>query len=348
MNADLIVVGAGPAGSACATAAASAGRRVLLLERATFPRPKVCGDCLNPSAWASLDALGATDAVRALPHAELRRFRLRAPSGRRFEETLAPGEIGVRRDLLDAALLERARGAGAETRTGCTVTALHRADGAWRVATSGGTFAAPAVVAADGRNSSVARALGCLPEPARDRVAIQSHLEGADDGTVEIRLTPWGYCGLAPVGGNRVNACLVGRSRDLGAMKAWAESTLAASPQTRWQTIAPLARRDASPAPGGLFFAGDAFRVVEPLTGEGIRYALASGILAARRALGHLSPAEHRAALARLYRPTLWINRIARAAVTSPRAAEALLALFALCPPALRLLTAKVVPARPR
>src|SRR5436189_5598630 len=68
---DVAIVGAGPAGSACAAFCALAGLRPLLLERETFPREKVCGDCLNPAAWPILERLNLTERVLALPHSRL-------------------------------------------------------------------------------------------------------------------------------------------------------------------------------------------------------------------------------------------------------------------------------------
>src|SRR4051812_11588533 len=65
---DVAIVGGGPAGSACAFFCARAGLRTVLVERETFPREKVCGDCLNPSCWPVLERLGVAEAVRRLPH----------------------------------------------------------------------------------------------------------------------------------------------------------------------------------------------------------------------------------------------------------------------------------------
>ena len=68
MEYDVAIVGGGPSGSTCAAKCAEAGLRVLLLERAVFPREKVCGDCINPACWPILERLGVADRVRAQPH----------------------------------------------------------------------------------------------------------------------------------------------------------------------------------------------------------------------------------------------------------------------------------------
>ncbi|MEZ6065906.1 MAG: FAD-dependent oxidoreductase [Planctomycetaceae bacterium] len=110
---DVVVIGAGPAGCAAAIEAARAGRGVLLVERTTFPRYKVCGGCVNPRALADLADLGCLDAVRATGAPEIDRFRWSA--GGRTAEIPLPGGVAISRAALDEILLNSARQAG------CTV-----------------------------------------------------------------------------------------------------------------------------------------------------------------------------------------------------------------------------------
>ncbi len=117
-----------------------------------------------------------------------------------------------------------------------------------------------------------------------------------------------------------------------------------------WRTITPLRRDPVTPAYPRLFFVGDAARVVEPFTGEGIYYALHSGELAAKAAvqlIGGGDEAEARrtytASHEQLYRGRLWVNRIARTAVLSPRATSLLLRARLLHPRLLAALTTKIV-----
>src|SRR5438105_14653245 len=81
---DVAIVGAGPAGSSCAAFCSLAGLRTLVLERETFPREKVCGDCLNPSSWPVLRRLGIAERARQLPHAILNTAELIARTGRKI------------------------------------------------------------------------------------------------------------------------------------------------------------------------------------------------------------------------------------------------------------------------
>src|SRR4029077_16381738 len=116
---DVAIVGAGPAGSTCAAFCASAGLRTIVLERETFPREKVCGDCLNPSCWPILRQLGVADRVRALPHGKLNQVDFIAIDNSRVIVELPSGEdaeIAIKRSVFDDLLLEHARAAGADVR----------------------------------------------------------------------------------------------------------------------------------------------------------------------------------------------------------------------------------------
>ena len=175
---DVVIVGGGPAGASCAMFCATAGLRALVLEREKFPREKVCGDCLNPSCWPVLRRLGVEKRVRALPHGRLDRVDFIAIGGATISVALPAGaEIAVKRSLFDQLLLQRASEAGAEVIESATVTSIAQdTSGAWTVNTGKGSFAARVLVAADGRNSTVALLLGLLPRRDRERVALQTHI----------------------------------------------------------------------------------------------------------------------------------------------------------------------------
>ena len=164
---DLIIVGGGPAGAVCAAVAAAAGARVLVLERAIFPRDKVCGDCLNPSVWDVFDRLGLTAAVGALPHAKLARVSFVSRSGRELAfgmEKSERGEIAIRRRYLDDLLLRHAVASGADVRQNAALVGAAREPAGWEVTFQRDTATHRArarfLVAADGRNSTVARLAG--------------------------------------------------------------------------------------------------------------------------------------------------------------------------------------------
>src|SRR5262245_35586011 len=103
---DAVVVGAGPAGSVTARELARGGARVLLVDKATFPRPKVCGCCLNRATLAALDAVGLGHVPSRCGAVPLDRVKLAA--GRLSAEVRLPGGVAVSREAFDAALVEEA------------------------------------------------------------------------------------------------------------------------------------------------------------------------------------------------------------------------------------------------
>ncbi len=341
---DVAIVGAGPAGACCAATCAAAGLRTLLLERAVFPREKVCGDCINPACWPVLDRLGISDRLRALPHSVLKEVEFIGLNNVSVRVPLASsstGEIAIKRSLLDQLLLQHAAELGAEVFQNHAVKKI--APG-WMIEAGDQSFHARTLVAADGRNSSVARLLGLLPSSTRERIGLQTHLAAPKDfgDRVVLQFLKDGYCGLASVGEEQLNLCLVARPAQIEALKGWAAARFGLPPEQSWRTITPLARAPAFPLGSQLLLVGDAARVVEPFTGEGIYYALASGELAARHIIsGDLAsyPEAHRA----LYRGRLWINQLAKYAVTHPNAATALLRASRFAPGLMSYLTRKVV-----
>src|ERR1700743_1526086 len=167
---DVWVVGGVPAGATVATMTARAGLSTLVLERTQFPREKVCGDCLNPGAWKILDRLGVSETIDRIPPAKLRWVEFLDLTGRpiRFElPNETRGERGIRRKLFDDALIQHAISSGAQVKFGNPVLKIQN-DGSWKITTSDETVRAKFLVAADGRNSSVARFLAEYPKTRTD------------------------------------------------------------------------------------------------------------------------------------------------------------------------------------
>ncbi|MEY2545406.1 MAG: hypothetical protein QOG48_523 [Verrucomicrobiota bacterium] len=353
---DLAIVGAGPTGSSCAAFAARAGLRVVVIEREKFPREKVCGDCLNPSCWPVLRRLEITDRVRELPHGKLDAVEFIAIGGAKVHVDLPRGEnseIAIKRSLFDELLLNRTRELGVTIRDQTIVSAIHKERwGDWKIDIVHDVVRAKVLVAADGRNSTIARLRNLLPKPQRERVALQSHIPLPDNfgDRVVLQFLPQGYSGQAPVNDRELNVCLVGRPHSIADLKTWAEKYFGVSPSHPWRTITPLTRAPIAPAQENLFFIGDAARVVEPFTGEGIYYALRSGELAANAIVDLARGQDRQSTLrgftrahAQMYRGRLWINQLARAAVLSPRIASTFVRVAKFQPSLLRLLTSKIV-----
>lgn len=349
---DVAIVGGGPAGSTCAAFCAAAGLRTLVLERERFPREKVCGDCINPACWPVLEKLELAEPIGNSPHGLLNAVEFISIGGQILRVNLPQTEIAIKRSLFDHLLLNRARTLGAEIREEATLTALNRMPAKnWKIDIVRETFAARVVVGADGRNSTVARLRNLLPRPERERVALQAHIQLPKDfgNRVVLQFLPEGYSGQAPVNDHELNLCLVGTPPAISSLRTWAEQEFKLPAAQAWHTITPLTRAPISVAHENLFFIGDAARVVEPFTGEGIYYALRSGELAANAIIKIIHGEDRQSALREfvrahraMYRGRLWVNRLARSAVLSPRFASTFLRVARFSPVVLRSLTRKI------
>jgi menaquinone-9 beta-reductase len=291
---DLIVAGAGPAGAAAALEAMrlDPGARVLLLDRAAFPRDKACGDGIGPHAAAELASLGASSALDGYP--PLRRLRLLAPGGIEVAGTSARPSWVVPRRVLDARLVALAVEAGAVLERE-RVRAIEQRDG---LAVVNGEAAAPAVIGADGANSAVRRLIGAPSSPDRHTaIALRGYAPAPQDA--DEQLIGWveegwpAYVWSFPTGtGLRNVGYGLLRSRLDGGGKAELERRLRAllpgaepDPASLRAHHLPFSRRRPLAGTGRVLLCGDAASMVNPLSGEGIYYALASGRLAAQAAL---------------------------------------------------------------
>jgi menaquinone-9 beta-reductase len=317
--ADALVVGAGPAGAATAILLAEQGLSVVLLDRARFPRDKICGEYLSPEAARMLDRLGVLATIEARGARPLRGMRFLAPDGTLLVgdyptegpwRGYRPHALAVRRRVLDHALVERARQVGVSVREGMRVVDLLR-DGR-RVAGVVAEPASPAtrltgverlsarlVVAADGRASVVAQRLG-LRRPHRwlHRLALVADVAGAsgDPERGEIVLAPPAYAILNPVAtgtgnlslvvpieeGRRHKADLAGYfDRATRALPGFRERLRDARRTGPVHALGPLAYDVLPPQHDGVVLVGDAGGFLDPFTGEGIYAALRSAELAA-------------------------------------------------------------------
>jgi len=303
-----------------------------------------------------LRRLEVFERVRALPHGNLDAVEFIAVGGRKVHVDLPQGdesEIAIKRSLFDNLLFTRARELGAEIRDATVVSAIERnSSHHWMVAAGETILEAAILVGADGRNSTVARLSNLLPGPERERVALQTHipLPRKFGNRVVLQFLPEGYSGQAPVNENELNLCLVGRPPTIASLRRWAERNFGITADHAWRTITPLTRAPVSAVHENLFFIGDAARVVEPFTGEGIYYAMRSGELAAIAISKIIRGEDKRATLreftracAEMYRGRLWVNRLARMAVLWPRVGSFFVRGAQIQPAIISLLTRKIV-----
>jgi menaquinone-9 beta-reductase len=226
---DVVVVGAGPAGSATALLLARAGIDVLLVDRARFPRAKPCGDCLSLEATRVLDRLGVLPAVSDQAPASLLGWRIVSPGGRSFDArfsaagqgvTARPGALAMRRRDLDACLFQAAVGAGARTLSPATVESFEPGSPPrLRLRGEAGEtieLVPRFVVGADGLRSRVARCAGRVRRgPRLRKFSLTLHVRdvvGVNE-LGEMHVSDGLCLGIAPVGRGTHNLTLVAGSR---------------------------------------------------------------------------------------------------------------------------------------
>jgi menaquinone-9 beta-reductase len=305
---DVVVVGGGPAGAACAAAARAAdpASRVLVLDRADFPRDKVCGDGIAPEALDVLAGLGIDAAALTAGFPTVPRLRLRSPGGFPVERTMHRPASVVPRAVFDDRLLTAALASGAELRRHVVRRVTVRPEHV-EVDSS---FTAGVVVGADGAESVVRRALGIGPNrDDRLAVAIRGYApEPPGTAGVQVILTTeqrWpAYAWSFPLGDGRANVGygeLVSSRVTRAGLLAGLERLLpGVDPEGLKAHRLPLSTGRPRQPDGRVLLAGDAASLINPLTGEGIFYAVLSGALAGAAAVeGAGAGAAYRIALSR-------------------------------------------------
>ena len=314
---DVVIAGAGPAGALAATILSRAGLRVRIFERARFPRHKLCGDTLNPGAIAVLAR--HIDVATLIEQSEpIHGMQLSGPGGVRVRGEYGGGVAGraITRAVLDRWLLDRAIDAGAQLEEEVAIRDVAVADGRISGVVTDGLdgrrlmHPARMVIAADGRRSAIAIARGLSHQPQQPRRwAIGAYYTGVTGGTSlgEMHVRRGHYIGVAPVPGGLTNACLVvphaPSRRRYDATNDRGESPLArpadaldqcvrADPELaeRFATaqavtpavmLGPMAVDAIAAGEPGLLLAGDAAGFIDPMTGDGMRFALLGAELAA-------------------------------------------------------------------
>jgi geranylgeranyl reductase family protein len=323
LDCDVLVVGAGPAGSAVASALAAVGREVILVEAHEHPRPKACAEYASPRILEELRELGLADAgwqADALPLRGMRVIRGRDAAEVRYRDRSGERRAwGLERTLFDAQLAAHAAERGADLRQRTAFEEVVR-DGdrivGARLRTAEGNLDVRCrwLIGADGARSRVAARLGVersvrLPR----RLGLVAHYEGVADLAEhgEMHVGPGWYIGLAPLARGRLN---VGMALPLDGDRRGAEERFSAAiagmpavaarlqDRRRLSPIrgaSPIGHRVASASGPGWMLIGDAAGFIDPFTGEGIFRALRSARAAAAALAAGDAGAERRYLAAR-------------------------------------------------
>ncbi len=316
-DSDVVIVGGGPAGSAAAIVLARAGRQVTIIDKATFPRDKCCGDGLTTLALRELEHLDFkiddVPSFTVVPSA-----LLRSPRGREVEVPLPENglyaAVATRLDF-DSALLRQARAAGAHIHEACSLASATCVDGGVEIALDDGeSIRAKHLIAADGMWSATRRSLGLTPNGYRGEWhAFRQYAEGVS-GPAATQLIVWfekdllpGYAWSFPLPDGRVNigfgvvrdgslhgADMAQLWRDLldrpHIANALGSNYKLVDRHTAWPIPARIDEMTLSH--GSVLFVGDAAAATDVLTGEGIGQALLTGRLAAEALLSDQSAHE--------------------------------------------------------
>ena len=341
---DAIVIGAGPAGATAALALARQGRSVALVEKASFPRYKVCGEFVSRAAWSVLASLGVGDALRAVAGPAVRTVGLWHGDDV-LQTSVGDQALGraIGRHVLDATLAAAARNAGATRFHPARASSLERAGDAWCVGVEmeGGfaTLEAPVVIAAHGSWET-----GPLPTqragpPKRPLLGFKARFANARlrEGHMPLVIFPGGYGGLVHTDGGAVSFSLCIRAGVLAAcrkefpghsageaaflhvcrhVRGVREALGSATPERAWMGAGPIRPGLRELASDGLFRAGNAAGEAHPLVAEGIGMAIESGALVAAALRGWDGSAASLAAVERDYR-WRWRRAIASRIVAS-------------------------------
>lgn len=354
---DAVVVGAGCAGALAAHQLAKCGRSVLLVDKAAFPRWKVCGCCINARAQGALQLAGL--GVLLAAHEAVRLDTLRVAARGRFASLPLPGYSALSREVLDAALVNAAVQAGAHflpraQATLAEVTDDHRVL-LLRYAGEEFRVTARLVLAADGLGGRLLRGTDAFESPSAEDSRIGAGVMAHDapsaygPGTIYMACGTGGYVGLTRVEDGRLDVAAAFDTafiKDSGSLARAAERVLLeagfpplpAIEDLPWRGTPALTRTASQRYAHRALVVGDAAGYVEPFTGEGMAWALTSALAVAPLADQAIDQfdASTGQAWEQLYRRTVtnrqFICRAMAAALRRPAVVQGLVTLVSFAP----------------
>lgn len=320
---DVIIIGAGPAGSSCATMLAQHGLSVLMIDKAKFPREKICGDCINPKCWSVLEVLGVAEDIRHRSPHEVRRFRITNSAGTTISGGIHQSAkrpfFSMKRSEFDTILLKHAQRQGVKVFEQTRIHDCAWTD-VWDVTIQTGDIdeyvcvRGSFLIGADGRNSSVAQLLhrrNLLAQQKRGRkkntrIAVQWHNHFIDEVafSIEMFLFDSGYCGVVNVSEQMSNVALVTDlrhaqlvtknltaffSEKLSLHKRGQDLFSRIIPHRTPLTTTPIDSYVQQSIHPAARLIGDAHTIVEPFTGEGVFFAMQEGVRSAQWIISRLS-----------------------------------------------------------
>ncbi|MBI3577785.1 MAG: FAD-dependent monooxygenase, partial [Ignavibacteriales bacterium] len=319
---------------------ARAGVKVLVCDKAKFPREKICGDCINPKCWQMFEILGITEELHSKPLSIIENIKITNSKGQtiesRFSTRLNAPFFAIKRGELDMLLLRNAKNAGALIYEETRVTNI-RWTNRWEVLVNQNgrdtIVNCDVLIGADGRNSIVAQKLSSLSGNKSsatkisntERVGIQwhTHYQPSIGSSVEMFFFESGYGGLVNVSSEHANVALVTHpeiaQRARQDFPEFLRQTMLGNPRalkifssldpvSEMYTAYPINPESHLAHHPSAFLIGDARQTVEPFTGEGIYFALQDGIGTAGKILQLLKKKESSSAIKSHSR--FWVNTV--------------------------------------
>lgn len=356
-DADVLIIGGGLAGLTAAIHLAKSGRRVILLEKHTYPRQKVCGEYVSNEVLPYLYHLGI--AVNELKPARINRFLLSTTAGKTIESKLPLGGFGVSRYALDQFLAITAHRVGVAIEQQTDVTDVAFNDDAFIVTTSTKRqYTANIVIGAYGKRSQLDKRLQRnFFQRESPWLGVKAHYQAnvpADQ--VALHNFEGGYCGLSQVENGIVNACYLTNYASFKPFKnvdSFQKQVLETNPHLRNffaqatplfdkpLTISHISFSRKNPVENHILMCGDTAGLIHPLCGNGMAMAIHSAKLAAELIVQFLAgelatrsslEAQYAKAWSTEFKSRLLTGRIVQSILTSPRATSTLLSSLQLVP----------------
>lgn len=312
---DVIISGAGPAGSTAALHLKSSGLRVLLLDKASFPRDKICGDALSGTVGFELSKLGLDvidTFVRTEPKQTTFGLRFISPGRHTFDLKLkttrtgltAPGYLFPRKHFDYFLFNQVVSGGRTDIQTSCTVQSYTQTEEGITVHTNQGDYPTRYFIVADGAQSNIVRQLNASPAHAHLSAGLRQYYQGVtgftEDSLIELHfirdILP-GYFWIFPLPNGMANVGIGMRSdiviKKKIQLRQLFHQIIHTHPdiEPRFRNAEPLETPRGYPLPmgshrpslvhGHILLVGDAASCIDPFTGEGIGYAMTSGRIAA-------------------------------------------------------------------
>ena len=360
-NFDVIIAGAGPAGSSAAIHLARGGFHVLLVEQKKFPRPKLCGEFISPECRQHFEKLGVTDAMNCSGPSMLSETVFYSIRGQHLSVPSSwfggSSALGLSRAVMDDVLLRRAQQCGVSVLEGASISEPVMQRNAvlgvkLKIDGREHDYHAPVTIDATGRARILTRKLGHTRSKPR-LVAFKVHLRNTRvaPNACEIYFYPEGYGGLSTIEGDVSNLCFIVSAKQVKLHHSDPETVMRetvmknqraaytledATPESEWLSASweRFGRQRPSPAKG-LLAIGDSAAFIDPFTGSGMLMALESGELAAQVIMRHRDNLTSEAlgqnyteAYAQKFDSRLRICGLLRRAAFKPRLAGLGIALF--------------------